>query len=106
MKVSYDTRYTLEYSNTIDRPGHDYISDLREECDDARYALDASGATGEPGTWYEHEKDMIAFSVKSPGVLFALTGHGERSGDIWKKYFRSGAMQVARAKITFDECTI
>lgn len=104
--MGYSTSYTLEYSNAIDRPDHDFIDDLREECDDARFALDDGGETGEPCNWYDHEKDMIAFSVKSPGVLFTLTGHGEEKGDIWTKYFRSGAMQVSRAKITFDECAI
>lgn len=56
--------------------------------------------------WYDHEEDIISVSKKFNGVLFVLTGHGEDRDDIWKKYFYNGQMQVANAKITFDECTL
>lgn len=53
--------------------------------------------------WYDHESEMLALSLKYPEYLFILEGEGERSGDIWKKYFKNGKMQVCKAKITFDE---
>ena len=56
--------------------------------------------------WYDHDKDMISVSETFNGVLFVLTGHGEERDDIWKKYFYNGQMQVANAKINFDECTL
>lgn len=53
--------------------------------------------------WYEHEKDILAISRRFPKILFILEGEGEDSGDIWKKYFKNGKIQVCKAKITFDE---
>jgi hypothetical protein len=49
---------------------------------------------------------MISVSKKFNGVLFVLYGNGEEVGDIWKKYFYNGQTQVAKAKITFDECIL
>lgn len=54
-------------------------------------------------TWYDHEEQMKFFSLKYPDILFTLHGEGEDSGDVWMKYFKAGKMQVAKAKITFDE---
>lgn len=53
--------------------------------------------------WYEHEEHMKAISKQYPDVIFQLNGEGEESGDIWVKYFVNGKMQVAEAKITFDD---
>lgn len=53
--------------------------------------------------WYDHEKDMREISKQYPDVIFQLNGEGEESGDIWVKYFVNGKMQVAKAKITFDD---
>lgn len=53
--------------------------------------------------WYEHEEEMRSFSRKYPNVIFILSGAGEEQGDLWKKYFKNGKMQIALAKITYDE---
>lgn len=53
--------------------------------------------------WYDHDKDMVAVSRDFPDTLFELSGEGEESGDIWKKYFLNGKVQVAKAKIIFEE---
>lgn len=53
--------------------------------------------------WYDHDEDMKKFSKKYPGTVFVLSGEGEESGDIWKKYYRAGKVQACNAKITFDE---
>ena len=53
--------------------------------------------------WYEHEEDMIALSLQYPNLIFLLEGSGEESGDMWKKYFKNGQMQIVNAKIIFDE---
>ena len=61
---------------------------------------------GGKSKWYDHESDMISVSKKFNGVIFVLFGDGDDSEDMWKKYFYNGKMQVANAKITFDECTL
>ena len=56
--------------------------------------------------WYDHDEVMISVSEKFNGILFILYGDGEERDDIWKKYFYNGQMQVAKVKLTFDECTL
>lgn len=56
--------------------------------------------------WYDHEAHIKNVSARHPGVIFTLHGEGEESGDIWKKYFLNGKVQVAKAEIIiagFDE---
>lgn len=53
--------------------------------------------------WYNHEKDMISASEQFPDYVLELSGEGEESGDIWKKYFKNGKMQICQAEIVFDE---
>lgn len=40
----------------------------------------------EPLKWYDHERDMRAFSGKYPKHLFTLDGEGEEQGDVWREY--------------------
>lgn len=53
--------------------------------------------------WYNHEADMREVSQDYPRVLFTLEGRGEEHGDVWRKYFRDGKMQVTRARVTVIE---
>lgn len=53
--------------------------------------------------WRTCEDDMRKLSAAAPDHLFTLSGSGEDDGDQWRKYFKGGRMQEARAKITFDE---
>lgn len=70
------------------------------------HALDGvepNGKSKERCKWYHHEIDMAAVSHTFPDVLFTLSGEGEESGDIWKKYFLNGMVQLTEASIVFDE---
>lgn len=94
--MGYYTSYTLKCDN------YEIISQLREENDHAKYALDNNGEPRDDCKWYEHEKDLRIFSKKHPDVLFILEGEGEETGDIWKEYYKNGKMQQVVAKIVFD----
>lgn len=104
--MGYRTNYTL----TVIDPGtrersprtREVVSILRDENVEAQYSLDEMGfVSGNDSRWYEHEKDMRAFSSRHPDLIFQLDGRGEESGDIWRKYFVEGKMQEARVVIDF-----
>ena len=88
-------------SHELDVVEGDYslIVKLRDECEDAQYALDCNGDTYQSCKWYGHETDMKRFSEKHPEALFKLSGEGEESGDIWDEYYRDGKVQVCKARI-------
>jgi hypothetical protein len=67
-----------------------------------RYVLEPDGTSSDAAKWYEHETDIGGMSAAFPNVLLMLSGEGEESGDIWRKYFLNGKMQVAKARIEFD----
>lgn len=97
--MGYYTGYTLAIKNG----SNDLIDELREDYEDAAYALMSNGDSEQSCKWYDHEKHIKAFSLNHPEALFILNGEGEESGDIWVKYFKNGKMQKCKAKITFDE---
>jgi len=105
--MGYCTRYSLKWNcKNSKTTTWDDISDeirLRQEAvTDFFYAVDDCGRTTESCKWYEHEKEVSEFSKIYPDVVFELSGEGEESGDIWKKYFKNGKMQVCPVKMTFD----
>lgn len=68
-------------------------------------AIKSSGGS----RWYEHERDMKELSKKYPELVFQLDGQGHEPEDRWRKYFKSGRMQEARAVLTlapFDEALL
>lgn len=98
--MGYYTNYSLE---TDSQENKNIIEEFREIDGNAKYAIDANGDCQEWTKWYDHEEDLKNFSKNYPDVIFILSGEGEESGDIWKKYFKNGKMQVAQAKISFEE---
>lgn len=93
---TYDP-YTELYMNKIE-----IIKTFKEASIGADYCLDEEGNGQDRATWSDHEKDLKEFSKRHPKVLFTLSGYGEAQGDIWKKYFLNGAMQIAMAQIIID----
>jgi hypothetical protein len=69
---------------------------------DFMYGVCSDGTPSESCKWYDHEKEMRAFSKQFPNVLFTLEGQGEEAGDLWQKYFLNGKMQTAKAVISFE----
>lgn len=59
--------------------------------------------SGDNCKWYEYNTDMVALSQQFPELVFLLEGEGEESGDMWKRYYKNGKVQVANAVVTYDE---
>jgi hypothetical protein len=103
--MGYSTTYSLKWDCKKSKTTWDEISDeiqLRQDAGtDFFYAVDAEGRTTDSCKWYDHEAEIAKFSKIYPDVLFELSGEGEESGDIWKKYFRDGKMQRCDVEMTF-----
>jgi hypothetical protein len=52
--------------------------------------------------WYHHHEHMKQVSLMFPDEVLMLKGVGEEQGDIWKAYYKSGKVQIAKAVITFE----
>ena len=98
--MGYYTKYNLEIkTNSIT----DIIYDLRHRIEDAKMAIDEIGDSYGDIKWHDHEKDMKEFSKIYPNCLFILKGEGKEGDDLWVKYFQNGKMQVATAKISYED---
>ena len=97
--MGYYTSHELEVIEGDDS----LIVKLRDDCEDAKYALDCNGETEENCKWYNHDLDMKWFSEKHPEALFKLSGEGEEAGDIWHEYYRAGKKQVCKARIVIPD---
>lgn len=102
--MGYYTDYELEVVDCADLELEDVTAaaEVFPEQEYSELLTKLLNGSGYNCKWYEHEKDMRAFSRLCPDVLFRLKGHGEEEGDIWVKYFKNGMMQECRAVITFD----
>ena len=92
--MGYYTRHKLTIIS-----GDDFKTDYRKEIGEES---DYGDPFGDECKWYNHEKDMRAYSKKHPKVLFELSGEGEEAGDLWKEYYLNGKMQRAKAVLTYD----
>jgi len=103
--MGYNTTYDLKWDVSNSKTTWDEISSeiaLRQEAEtEFFYAVDESGRTTDECKWYGHEEEVAKFSKIYPDVLFELSGEGEESGDIWRKYFKNGKIQICRAEIVF-----
>ena len=93
--MGYYTTYTLSATQ-----GHDNQEEIEEKLQQTSgYSIEFG--RNDPCKWYIHEQDMKELSKIYPETTFLLEGEGEESGDIWRKYFKNGKMQVCKAKIVF-----
>ena len=60
--------------------------------ENVKYALDEDGNTYGSTKWYDCTGDMIALTAGNDKYIYAITGAGEESGDIWVKAFFDGKM--------------
>ncbi len=111
--MGYNTHFSLRVDLMIggtiaklqdEAPLDAVIANLRQSCEKALYALDeAGGCSGNESKWYEHQKDMKAFSALNHSILFTLHGEGEESADLWNEYYLNGKLQVEKAQIQIAE---
>lgn len=104
--MGYLTRYCL---SILDQDGYSldsgifpYVVAALRVYDAPAQALGEEGEYGLACEWESHEDDMKAFSRHFTKYVFILYGEGESNKDMWFKYFKNGKMQVAPAKIKFD----
>lgn len=103
--MGYYTNYKLGISSVdplllLSAVGEEQIIAEIRAIPTAEGALNKNGESGGAVKWYEHEDDMRHFSEKYPQLIFALSGAGEETEDMWKKYFVNGKMQIAKAVFT------
>lgn len=111
--MGYSTNYSLKVELLVggivaelkgETPLLDLIQLFRLNCEGASGSLQPNGKpSGNGFSWYEHERDLRAFSLKHPNILFTLHGEGNEAGDIWNKYFLNGKFQEARVVLTITE---
>jgi hypothetical protein len=102
--MGYLTRFEL---TTSDRDG----AKSRETCETCGHKSSVSHVEniikindgyspfGDDTKWYNHHDQMIEYSKRFPDVVFTLSGEGEESDDIWKKYYKDGKSQTEYAEI-------
>lgn len=100
--MGYSTMYNLSV-HTDSSLGIREVFQKANDFYGLHYAIDEAGEYVNSVKWDEHEEDMLKLSVEFPDVIFILKGEGEEAGDIWYKCFKSGKIQRAPGKITFDE---
>ncbi len=67
------------------------------------YGISPDGEAADECKWYDHEKDMKRLSEAFPAITFILEGEGEEQGDVWKKRFINGEMEVRTAKLVIED---
>lgn len=96
--MGYNTRYSLK----VIQGDEGLIPKLRDENDWAASAFNSKGMSLDEHSWYSHQSDMQAFSKLHPEAVFELSGAGEEIGDLWKEYYSNGKIQVASARIVYN----
>ena len=102
--MGYSTAYSLEFEkeNKESVITADELRDIQRYFEDKNvmgYAFDYDFDTYDGVKWYDHDEHMLGLSKLMPDILFTLSGEGEDSGDLWKKYYLRGQSQVEKVDI-------
>lgn len=104
--MGYNTRYKIAYKDlatlgSISRETKEKIQKYYESFDDEYYGITDCDIC----SWYDHDTSMLKVSKEFPEVVFILSGEGEESGDLWKKYYSNGIVEIDAAKIAYTGMT-
>lgn len=101
--MSYSTQYSLEYDTPDDHEDiKDFIlKDISYLVDFEIEALLGGGTLTAP--WYEHEEEVLNLSRGFPATIFILYGTGSEQGDVWKKRFINGEVEIIQATLVFPD---
>ena len=84
-------------------PETDCLSQFREWLEDSKVVWENEKEIRldmeEPSRWYEHNGQMARVSEDYPSLVFVLYGYGEEQGDVWKKRFKNGKIDIIKAKV-------
>jgi hypothetical protein len=94
--MGYYTDYKLEYKGDLDQ--ETLITKLEEV---SGYRWWDNYLTLPDVKWYEHDHHMEVISREYPDILFILTGEGEESGDVWRKYFKTVSRNMIELNFHF-----
>jgi len=103
--MGYETNYKLKLSDEVDADtfvellgsltDYDGWWDSYEIDDEINYVLDAK--------WYDNHKHMVLLSKEHPTIVFTLSGDGEESGDVWRKFYKDGKFMDAGPELIYKE---
>ena len=100
--MSYSTHYTL-ICDTPDDELDIKESLLKPSKFWADFELEDLLDVGVTASWYDHEEEMLDLSRGFPATIFILEGSGEEQGDVWKKRFINGGVEIIRASLVFPD---
>ena len=103
--MGYCTTYSLEFKKEnkgLDITAEEFRSIQRffEDKNVMDYAFDYDFESNNEVKWYDHDEHMLELSKLMPSIIFTLSGEGEDSGDIWKKYYLRGKCQLEKADLS------
>ena len=101
--MSYLTQYSLDYDTPDD---HEDIKDFILKSSEYLVGWEVEillGGSDLTTSWYEHEEEMLNLSRGFPETIFIMHGSGTEQGDVWKKRFINGEVEIIRAALVFPD---
>lgn len=98
--------YEADYSLSIDCPRAEsdkIIKRLRDNNEEAWFALTEDGRPRECTKWYDNEEIIKGLSEAYPTLLFIFEEENVDEFGHQRKYFMNGKMQKTQAHLRFEE---